>query len=347
MKFLQVTDSRLLSSIIIFVSLLCVAVCYGEKDLGRITDDNYRNDRILSDWQKWMSAFGKQYSNRNEMVKRFSIWIENQRKLHHLIDYAQTQTGPGMNNFADLTLEEYKTNYLLSEWKEFNFRQSRVNRINYQWIPDSVQGLPDSVDWRENGWVTPVQDQGQSGQSYTFVTTGTVEAQHMNVTGDLVKLSEAQLVDCVTGFPSVVSGLDYIEANGSISQDDYSSPKGKCEAEGKPVTATISTVIQVPKGNEQALQIAVALVGPVAVYVDASHFSFQLYTGVVYYEPDCSSNNLDHTLLVVGYGTEQGQDYWLAKNSWGVNWGESGYIKMARNRNNNCGIATNALYPLT
>ena len=104
----------------------------------------------------------------------------------------------------------------------------------------------------------------------------------------------------------------------------------------------------VSRGSEAALQEAVANIGPVAVTVDASQFSFQLYTGGIYDPPNCSDFNLDHGMLVVGYGSNQdGKDYWIVKNSWGVSWGQNGYILMARNEGNKCGIASDAMYILT
>ena len=102
----------------------------------------------------------------------------------------------------------------------------------------------------------------------------------------------------------------------------------------------------IEKYSESQLQQAAATIGPISAAIDAGHSSFQFYKDGVYDEPDCSSDKLDHGILVVGYGTLGGKDYYLVKNSFGASWGMKGYIMMSRNKNNQCGIATAAKYPL-
>jgi len=143
------------------------------------------------------------------------------------------------------------------------------------------------------------------------------------------------------------SAFQYIIANKGIDTEasyPYTARDGTCIFNPANVGATISSFKDIQAQSETDLTSAIMNVGPISVAIDASHSSFQLYSSGVYYESRCSSTQLDHGVLSVGYGV-QGSDYYIVKNSWGPNWGMQGYIMMARNRNNNCGIATMASYP--
>merc|ERR1712117_245538 len=225
----------------------------------------------------------------------------------------------GMNIFADMRGDEFVA--------QRNGYKAPLRAPVEDTTPVDTPSLPSSVDWRDQGWVTPIKDQGQCGSCWSFSTTGGLEGQWKNSSGTLVSLSEEQLVDCDTS--------DY-GCNGGNGRE------GTCQERSHTPVATVSSYTQLPYGNEAKLQEAVANVGPISVAIDASHYSFQLYSGGVYYEPRCSSYRLDHAVLTIGYGTMSGEDYWLVKNSWGTSWGDNGYINMSRNRNNNCGIASDA-----
>lgn len=144
--------------------------------------------------------------------------------------------------------------------------------------------------------------------------------------------------------------FQYIKDNKGIDTEKtypYEGIDDKCRYNPKNSGATDKGAVDIPQGDEAKLAEALATVGPVSVAIDASQESFQFYSKGVYFDQNCSSEQLDHGVLAVGFGTdENGQDYWLVKNSWGTTWGDQGYIKMARNRDNHCGIASSASYPL-
>ncbi|XP_063727493.1 cathepsin L-like [Symsagittifera roscoffensis] len=152
--------------------------------------------------------------------------------------------------------------------------------------------------------------------------------------GTLVSLSEQQLVDC-----------EYVDngCHGGLTSDALTW----VIKNGGSAVATFSTFIATPRYNEDYLKTAVASVGPISIAIDASGHAFQLYRRGIYNPTSCNQYLLNHGVLIAdGYGSEDGTDYWLVKNSWGANWGEAGYIKMIRNENNKCGIASQAVYPL-
>jgi len=253
----------------------------------------------------------------------------------------------GLNKFADLESSEFARYYLgvrLHADTEFSFTESSA----------PVVGLPASLDWNAKGAVTPIKNQEQCGSCWSFSTTGSTEGCHFIKTGTLVGLSEQNLMDCSTSYGNngcdgglMTDAMQYIISNKGIDTEasyPYTAEDGTCHFKKDKIGATLASFTNVKTGDENDLQ-AKANVGPVSVAIDASQNSFQLYESGVYYEPACSSTQLDHGVLVAGWGVSGSSDYWLVKNSWGTSWGIEGYIWMSRNRNNNCGIATMATLP--
>jgi len=304
-------------------------------------------------WNLWKQAHNKFYSRSEEQLRR-AIWESNLRKVqeHNLqADIGVHTFWLGMNKFADLTVTEFA-----KKMNGYNASLSGDTPCPDKFKFDPVADLPDTVDWRDKGYVTPVKDQGQCGSCWAFSATGSLEGQHFKSAGQLVSLSEQNLVDCSgsQGNMGCNGGLmdqafNYIKDNKGIDTEDsyqYEGRDNTCRFNAATVGATDKGCMDIQSKSEADLQQAVATVGPISVAIDAGHTSFQLYKHGIYNELFCSQTRLDHGVLAVGYGADSGKDYWLVKNSWGVGWGDKGYIKMTRNKRNQCGIATASSYPI-
>jgi len=297
---------------------------------------------------KWIQARQKTYSN-SEFQTRYAIFKNNMDFVQAWnADPTHTHT-VALNDFADLSNEEYRKIYLGTHIDGTQRLANAGKLINVS------TPLDDVINWAVKGAVTPIKNQGQCGSCWAFSTTGSVEALNFIYTGNLNSLSEQNLMDCSTSYGnngcnggSMDLAFKYIIANNGIDLEEdypYQAVQGSCRFQAQWTGASIKAYSDVQSGNEGALTSA-ANNQPVSVAIDASHQSFQLYQNGIYYEPACSTTSLDHGVLVIGYGSDNG-DYYIVKNSWGTGWGMSGYIWMSRNQGNNCGIATAASVPLS
>ena len=284
-------------------------------------------------------------------MRRNTIWQSNKKYIEtHNANADKFGFTLGMNGFGDLENHEVVA--------IFNgYRQELKNLSNSKavFLANPNVEIAASTDWREKGAVTEVKNQGQCGSCWSFSATGSLEGQHFLKKGELVSLSEQNLVDCSTSYGNhgcegglMDNAFRYIKANGIDTEASYpyQAHNELCRFKAADVGATDSGYVDIPRGDEEALTQAIASVGPISVAIDASKTTFHYYKEGVYSDSLCSSTKLDHGVLAVGYGTQDGQDYYIVKNSWGSAWGIQGYILMSRNNENNCGIATQASYPV-
>jgi cathepsin L len=331
------------------ISLFCFFIfsttrptCYSTEDASIYGD--------LHQFTLWRIKYNKTYENKINLTDQFSAWRMN-RDFINKHNENHTDYVLELNYFADLhhPLHRKDYNQIMAE----HSKQHKIPTLDDNF--DNV-ALPDSMDWRDKDIVTHIKNQQQCGSCWAFSAVGSMEGQHALKSGNLVNLSESQIVDCdINGSDAGCSGgwmdgaFKYVIAQGGIDTEEsypYDPQDDPCKFNKSNIGATFSGYKDVT-GGELGLKKAVANIGPISVAIDASSSQFQFYKKGVYYDSTCSSTMLDHGVLVVGYGsTLNGTDYWIVKNSWGENWGDKGYIYMSRNRDNNCGIATDPSYPI-
>ncbi|XP_066221815.1 procathepsin L-like isoform X2 [Saccopteryx leptura] len=327
-----------------FLTTLCLGIASASLKL-----DHSLNE----EWNQWKVIHDKYY-NKSEDGWRRAVWAKNKRtiELHNREHrHGKHSFTTAMNAFGDMTNKEFRT--MMNGFRKEKQRKGKVFRE----APDAE--IPPSVDWREKGYVTPVKDQGQCGSCWAFSATGALEGQIFRKTGKLVSLSEQNLVDCSRsqGNDGCNGGcmnyaFQYVKDNGGLDTEEsypYQAKDKICKYKPENSAAKDAGFMNIHK-QEKSLMAAVAAVGPIAVAMDAGHYSFQFYKKGVYYYPKCSNKHLNHGVLVVGYYFEEAEPnnntYWLVKNSWGTGWGMDGYFKIAKDQGNHCGIATAASYPI-
>ncbi|VAH74502.1 unnamed protein product [Triticum turgidum subsp. durum] len=281
---------------------------------------------VRSRFSKWMTKYSKRYSCHEEEEKRFGIFKQNTNSIGAFASQTTVNAvvggfGPqtittvrvGMNRFGDLNPSE-----VVEQFTGFNntaFRTPKPSPLPYH------SWKPCCVDWRSSGAVTGVKFQGSCLSCWAFAAVAAIEGMNKIRTGELVSLSEHG-----------IQGSCDVD---KVLFDNQASVKG---------------IKAVPPNDEHQLALAVAM-QPVTVYIDASAWEFQFYTGGIYRGP-CSSEatRVNHAVTIVGYceGPGDNNKYWIAKNSWSNDWGDQGYIYLAKDvswRTGTCGLATSPFYP--
>lgn len=306
-------------------------------------------------FRDFITKYNKEYSSKEEHAKRFEIFVENFEYIKEHNSRNGTTYTLGINHLADLRHDELGLGFKL------DLGPSKCDKFNTEY---TYQSLPSSVDWRDKNAVTPVKDQGQCGSCWSFSATGAMEGSWSIATGDLLSLSEQQLVDCDSGFGTGNHGCNgglmdnafsWIEKNGGLcSEDSYpyesgtTKKPGSCETSCSIVEGSdIISFTDVPAKSDDSMMQAITQ-QPVSVAIQADQKDFQLYTSGVF-TGSCGTQ-LDHGVLVVGYGNKDGENFYKIKNSWGTTWGDEGYIYIGRGSQYNkgqgqCGVLLQPSYP--
>ncbi|XP_022108826.1 cathepsin L1-like [Acanthaster planci] len=294
-----------------------------------------------TDWETWKQRYRKKYGSMSEEIEKRAVWERNSAIIRKHNSEMNKTFDLAMNEFGD---QEQMTRKHLPYAYPARSSSSDVSQKNLMGSPHVV--LPSSVDWRKKGDVTPVRNQGQLGSAAAIAAADAVASFHAIHKGNIAMLSAQEVQDCCR-IHLADFVFDCIRKLGGLCKDgDYKPGNGTCQSGScTPYAKVPNGGKKVSSGSEDTLAQAV-VTEPVMVSIDASQASFQFYSSGVYASSQCSSTQLDHSMLLVGYGRLGDQEYWICKNSWGTSWGMAGYILIARNEGNMCGIATDALYPI-
>ena len=312
--------------------------------------DAYDRDYVY-EFIDFRRQYGKTYDTIQEYQKRMNIYIKNQMYIDEMNNDESVTFKLSVNQYADISPEEFHSTY-----KGFRFEDSKLLgktrscKVYDDYVNGTYLEVPSSFDWRDEGKVTEVKNQGQCGSCWSFSSAAAMEGSWAIKTGQLVNLSEQQLIDCSKTYGDLGcngglmdNAFEYAIDNGMCLYSDapYEEETGSCEDISCTTVADFDYCVDVTPDNQQHLKQAVHSY-PVSIAIEADTRTFQFYSSGIITSDSCGTS-LDHGVLIVGYGEEDGTEYWTVKNSWGSDWGEDGYVRIARSDSTSdpgvCGIA--------
>jgi len=295
--------------------------------------------------EQYAAEFGKVYTESEKPAREAALKASLAAIRAHNEAIPAPSWVMGLSEHSDKSANEWNSLKGLHRGL-FHAGSSAASGLLQHRVPEGFQ-FPDGLDWRTKGVVTPVKNQASCGSCWAFSAAETVESAYgmatlaANGKATLELLSPQQLVDCAPN-PDQCGGTGGCEGStqplafkylivaghDSDASYPYTARDGKCKASDHTPVIGITGSVELPTNNYTALMHALVTEGPIAISVDASWGAYE--RGV--YRPPKSGihTTIDHAVQLVGYGTENGLDYWLVRNSWGSSWGEGGYIKLER-----------------
>ena len=304
--------------------------------LGQLAKNESKDNPNFDEYQKFIKRYNKTYPNLDEMSKRYNVFMAN-------LNYSKKNSTFGITKFSDLTKDEFKKKYLtinstnieLNKTRKWFNDTRRKDKKGLRFLQDYQ--VPSYWDWREHGIVNEVQNQGSCGGCWAFATVANLEGIYARRNGYLPKFSEQQLIDCDpynSGCDGgiMASAYEYLKGTGIQSANTYPYIEyaGYCSYDQSQANAIVADYVSAGTTDEEYIKEMLYTTGPLAITINAD--LLQYYTGGVLsvsieecpYAPS-------HGVNLVGYGTdENGVDYWLIRNTWGPDWGEAGYFRLAR-----------------
>jgi C1A family cysteine protease len=315
---------------------------------------------VITRFEEWINNFKIAIESDEQYSSTLEKWVNNNKFIDD-VNARNLTYKLGHNQFSGMDSSDF-SKYLGISGILYKDTEN-IRNTNSDWVNITV---PLSVNWISKGAVTNVKDQGQCGSCWSFSTTGALEGAYFVKYGVLESFSEQQLVDCDNyrngGKDLGCKGglmdnaFTWIGDNGGLcSESDYpyfsgeTKTNGPCKTSCKNIEKSkITEFVDIIKSSDDEMMKAVSQ-QPVSIAIEADQREFQLYKSGVF-STSCGVN-LDHGVLVVGYGTENNLDYYLVKNSWGTSWGDDGYIKLGRGKQYNngdgqCGLLLQGSFPL-
>ncbi|XP_059051472.1 cathepsin S-like [Achroia grisella] len=301
-------------------------------------------------WDLYKSVYNKVYESARHEMAALAKWRNNLRRVaEHNKKYLEGKISYSLhlNHFGDLGATDYfkKILKLFDTIPLFDPAEDH-HRTTYKKVVH--RRTPREVDWRAKGFKPRLEEQFKCGACYAFAVAHALQAQVYRKHGDWRELSPQQIVDCSykdgnmgCNGGSLRAALRYAAREGLVleSHYPYKGKKGRCHYIREAPRAKPRRWAMIPAGDEDGMERALATIGPLAVAINASPFTFQLYRSGIYDDPFCVPWTLNHAMLLVGYTPE----YWILLNWWGKQWGENGYMRIRRGFNR-CGVANMAAY---